>query len=101
VEGYERRLSTLKLPIMIVPNRCSAQFFHRPRFLRRHAGSGARSRRHVSGKPESFFVNMSRVTERPPGKPDERVCDGLPIGEVTIAKPAKADQIADCRRSEH
>jgi hypothetical protein len=44
---------------------------------------------------------MSRVTERPPGKPDERVCDGLPIGEVTIAKPAKADQIADCRRSEH
>jgi hypothetical protein len=44
---------------------------------------------------------MSRVTERPPGKPDERVCDGLPIGEVTIAKPAKADQIADRCRSKH
>ena len=44
---------------------------------------------------------MSRVTERPSGEADKRVRDGLPIGEVAIAKPAKADQIADRRRPEH
>ena len=41
---------------------------------------------------------MSRVTECPSGKQDKRVRDGLPIGEVAIAKPAKADQIADRRK---
>jgi hypothetical protein len=32
---------------------------------------------------------MSRVTQRPFGEPDERVPDGLAIGSVAIAKPAK------------
>jgi hypothetical protein len=44
---------------------------------------------------------MSRVTESPSGEPDERVPDGLPIGEVAIAKPTKADQIAERCRSDH
>jgi hypothetical protein len=38
---------------------------------------------------------MSRVTQRPFGEPDERVPDGLAIGSLAIAQPAKTDQFAD------
>ena len=38
---------------------------------------------------------MSRVTQPPFGEPDERVPDGLAIGTLAIAQPAKQDQVAD------
>jgi hypothetical protein len=44
---------------------------------------------------------MSRVIQRPSGEPDERRPDGLAIGPLAIAKPAKADQIAYRRRTDH
>ena len=44
---------------------------------------------------------MSRVTQRPFGEPDERVPDGLVIGTLAIAKPAKQDQVANGSRPDH
>jgi hypothetical protein len=44
---------------------------------------------------------MSRVTERPFGEPDERVPDGLAIGSLAIAQPAKQDQVANGSRPDH
>jgi len=44
---------------------------------------------------------MSRVTQRPFGEPDERVPDGLAIGTLAIAQPAKPDQVAYRSRTDH
>jgi len=44
---------------------------------------------------------MSRVTQSPFGEPDERVPDGLAIGALGIAKPAKPGQVADRSRPDH
>jgi hypothetical protein len=44
---------------------------------------------------------MSRVTQRRFGEPDERVPDGLAIGTLAIAQPAKPGQVADRSRTDH
>jgi hypothetical protein len=44
---------------------------------------------------------MSRVIQHASGEPDERFHDGLAIGTLAIAKPAKPDQFADRSRPDH
>jgi hypothetical protein len=44
---------------------------------------------HAIGLERPGRLRMSRVTQRPFGEPDERVPDGLAIGSLAIAKPAK------------
>jgi hypothetical protein len=46
-------------------------------------------------------LRMSRVTQRRSGEPDERVSDGLAIGTLAIAQPAKHDQVANGSRPDH
>ena len=53
---------------------------------------------HTVGLERPGRLRMSRVTQRRFGEPDERVPDGLAIGSLAIAQPAKQDQVANGSR---